>query len=184
VVLLIAGGGAGTIAAGYVFGTVTYFALRVCFRYRRHPGRSRFHEAAFSGATINAVWKKLGRESSQEEAAEAALYGVVAFDHGVLREEFPGIHEWLVRRWTGFAVAAISAIALLFSFEMGLWIGIHPSVSWLLPWGVFTVVLVGVAWSAQRDGERMIRFMAEKPPIRHLKSQSDARSVAVRSDLR
>lgn len=154
------------IAAGYVFGTATYWALRVCFM-ASPKSVSRFHEAAFSNETLGAVWKSLGRAAPERMAAEQALYGVVAFDYGILREQFPGIHEWLTRRWSGFAVAAISVTALLCSFAFGLWIGIRPTVAWFLPWGVFIVPLVSVAWWAQRDVERMIRFMADRPAIRY-----------------
>lgn len=169
-VKIVAAGGLIIFAAGYIIGTVTYAALRLVFScFGEYVGKSRFHEAAFSKETLRAVWRKLGRSSAQEEATAKAMYGIAAFDHGVLRVEYPGIHEWLVRRWTGFTLAVNSVFALAFSIIISSWIfGIRlctPSAiwQWIVPEILFCLLLVYVAYSAQRDVENVIKFMADGP---------------------
>ena len=55
---LLAGGGLIVFALGYVFGTLTYFVLRLGFRLRPQSW-GRFHEVAMSDDAFSRVWGRL-----------------------------------------------------------------------------------------------------------------------------
>jgi hypothetical protein len=113
----IAGGSLVVFVAGYVIGTWTYFVLRMIFQFRPEcSGKSRFHEVAMSGGAFKLVWGKVGYGSSNPSQE---LFAGVVFDHGIIRENYKGIHEWLVRRWNGFNIAASSFWGLVFSLSFG-----------------------------------------------------------------
>jgi hypothetical protein len=88
------------------------------------------------------------------------LYAGAAFDFDVLGERHKGVHEWLVRRWNGFNIAANSIWALVLSLPAGPFIGVSPGLTWCLSVLVFGVVLGFVMIWAWRDTMQMLGFMA------------------------
>jgi phosphotransferase system glucose/maltose/N-acetylglucosamine-specific IIC component len=160
---LIAGGGVVVFAVGYIIGTVTYFVLRLLFRYRpQRWGKSRFHEVALSDDAFFQVWTKLGASGMPDRWQE--LFAGVAFDHGVLRESPEGVHRWLFRRWNAFNIATTSFCGLILSFPFGHFIGIPCSLAWYFSVGAFAAILVFVMVWAWRDTMNMADFMARLPP--------------------
>ncbi len=164
-VTLIAAGGIVVFAGGYVIGTITYFVLRLFFRYRpRRWGKSRFHEVALSEDAFREVWEQrlhaIGKPDRWKE-----LFAGAAFDHGILRKTHEGVHLWLIRRWNAFNIAATSFFGLVFfSFPIGHFvIGIPFTAIWYVPVGGFAAILfVTMIWS-WRDTMNMANFMATLP---------------------
>jgi hypothetical protein len=154
----IAGGGLAVFVGGYVIGTWTHFVLRIIFQLRPERwGKSRFHEVAMSDGMFERVWERVGNgnpDRSQE------LFAGVAFDHGVIREKHKGIHEWLVRRWNGFNIAASSFWAIVFSISFGLAIGVPISPAWGVPAILLAGILLCVMCWSWRDTMGMLEFMA------------------------
>jgi hypothetical protein len=71
------------------------------------------------------------------------LFAGVVFDHGIIRENYKGIHEWLVRRWNGFNIAGSSFWGLVFSLPFGLAIiGIPITAAWGCSVAFFAVILL------------------------------------------
>jgi len=154
---LAAAGGAVVFAGGYVFGTISYFFLRLVFLCRpRHWGR--FHEVAFSDKSFGQVWDLIGAPGELDRSQELSAGAV--FDFDVLRNRYKGVHQWLFRRWSAFNIAASSITALALSFPAGNFIGIPWSLAWFLSVGIFIVFLWFVMFWAWRDTMRMARFMA------------------------
>src|SRR5579862_1319647 len=102
VIGLIAGGGFVVFVAGYIIGTITYVLLRLLFPFIKGT-RHHFHEAAVSKESLKIIGKKIGALGHLTPQQE--LLAVVAFDHGVLKKDWEGIHQWIVRRWTAFNMA-------------------------------------------------------------------------------
>lgn len=153
-----AAGGFAVFAFGYVVGTITYFILVVWFRlWGLRPGKSQFYEASLSNDALEQVWVTLhcGAADDRHEMnkRKQELYAVAAFDHGVLRENYRGIHLWLVRRWSAFNIGATSAVGLGLSFVLGRFnpvIRIPFQPGWWVPVGGLGVIL---SWSRSLRGE-------------------------------
>ena len=152
--------GSAILAAGYVFGTLTYVVLHVVYRLA-----SKSHEMPLGEPALLAIWEYLGRSAPLEEIKAKSLYAGVAFDYGFVAQEFPAVHDWIARRWTGFAVAATSITGILCSFAAGWVFHVRWTAAWLLPWLVFIAMLVYVAYVSRRDVRAMLTFMAEKPRL-------------------
>jgi hypothetical protein len=111
-----AAGGFAVFAFGYVVGTITYFILVVLFRLRAmlSPGKSRFYEASLSNDALENVWVTLhcgtADDPHEMDKRKQELFAVAAFDHGLLRENYRGVHLWLVRRWSAFNIGATSTV--------------------------------------------------------------------------
>jgi hypothetical protein len=101
---LSAAGGFVVFTFGYVIGTITYFLLGIFFRVC--PGRSRFHEVSLSADALDKMWVTL-RCGNTMDKREQELSAGVAFDHGLLRENYEGVHLWLVRRWSAFSIGQL-----------------------------------------------------------------------------
>jgi hypothetical protein len=161
---LLAGGGIVVFAAGYIFGTIGYFFLRLLFRFRpKKWGKSRFHEVAFSEDSFKKVWKRFNPSETPDRQQE--LSAGVAFDHGLLRGDYEGIHRWLFRRWNAFSIAITSFCALVLSVPFGLTIVNIPfNYTWGIPVAVFASILLVMAYWAWNDTMNMLDFMAGLPP--------------------
>jgi hypothetical protein len=165
---LIAGGsvvvGVIIFAFGYVIGTLTYFLLRLFFRFRpQRWGKSRFHEVALSEDAFTKILEALRAPFGKPDRWQELSAGV-AFDHGFLREKYKGIHQWLVRRWNAFSIAATSFWGLVLSFPFGHLIGIPMTQTWWIPVAFFSVILVFVGLWAWQDAMNMVDFMSRLPP--------------------
>jgi hypothetical protein len=156
---IVAAGGIAVIAGGYLLGTVTYFILRG-LRWLKACccGGSRNHEAALSRHSFVRVWKKV---HSEKPHWDQELSAVAAFDFGVIKEKYEGVHLWLMRRWTGFNVAANSVTALVASVPFGRCIvSVRFTWLWMIPLVLLILMLFIVAVWSFRDGRKMLRFMA------------------------
>jgi hypothetical protein len=92
-----AAGGFAVFAFGYVIGTFTYFTLGMYFRLRAwlSPAKSRFHEVSLSDDSLERVWVTLncsGAYAQEMDKRKQELSAVVAFDHGLIRENYRGVH--------------------------------------------------------------------------------------------
>lgn len=160
---IISGGGIAVFAVGYVIGTLSYAALRIFFSMRGRSGRrSRFHEVALSDDALQAVWKRLGAPGIPDRAME--LSAGAAFDHGILREEYPGVHRWLFRRWNAVSIAVMSFCGLIRSLPFGWLIGSRITATWPLSVVLFLFILSYVGYSAWWDTMRMLEFSSMLPP--------------------
>jgi hypothetical protein len=105
---LIAGGGFAVFVAGYVIGTLTTFFLRTLFQIGHCVGftKSQFHEVSMSDGALDLVWKRL--DAPEKWARSQELFAGAAFDYDVLLKDHAGVHQWMLRRWTAFNIAATS----------------------------------------------------------------------------
>jgi hypothetical protein len=158
---LIAGGGLVVFVSGYVIGTWTYFVLRLIFRYRpRRWGKSRFHEVAMSEQAFEQVWKTVASPSLKRADRWQELSAGVAFDHGLIRKNHEGIHQWLVRRWNAFNIAATSFWGLVLAFPIGCALGIPVTLAWWSSVTLFAIILLIMMSWAWCDAMNMLEFMA------------------------
>jgi hypothetical protein len=149
VIGLIAGGGFVVFVGGYIIGTITYVVLRQLFRPLNGRGY-RFHEIALSKGDFQTIWDKLGAQGTADRERE--LFAGVAFDHGLLRKNYEGIHEWCVRHWTAFNISVNSICGLILSFPIGiLMVGLHHCLWWSLPALLFIGFLLRSAVWAWND---------------------------------
>jgi hypothetical protein len=159
-VTLIAAGGLVVFAGGYVIGTCTHFVLRLISPLFGIP----FHEVALSYDAFGQVWKKLDAHGEPDRSKE--LFAGVAFDHGILRNTYEGVHLWLIRRWNAFNIAATSLFGLVFSFPVGYFvIRIPVEAVWYVPVGIFLVILAFMMFWSWRDTMNMANFMAALPAV-------------------
>lgn len=157
---VIAGGSVLVIAAGYVIGTLTQTFLRVLFWFLRCKLEYQFYEAALPARQFEQLWGQLGLPPAADRKRE--LHAVVTFDHGLLRgsDRFKGVHEWTLRRWNGFNVAANTCFGLIGSLLFGPYVlGIAPRGPWLIPVLVFAGLLALVACRSWREAMAMTQFM-------------------------
>lgn len=158
---LVAGGGFVVFAFGYIIGTLTYAILRAVFFVFR-PRGFRYHEAAFSPEALQGI--RLTMRYPDPIQAGQEISAVVVFDHGLIRERHKGVHEWLMRRWSAFAIAVNSVTGLALSLVVGHWVFDSSwSCEWLLPVGSLMAVCFYVACCAWADGRRMGAFLAQMP---------------------
>jgi hypothetical protein len=81
-----------------------------------------------------------------------------------LKNNYEGVHQWLVRRWSAVAVGSTSTCALLLSLVIG---PFNPIIYipwqwwWCIPVFVVAFMLSTVAFYAWSDGMRMLTFMIE-----------------------
>jgi len=103
--------------------------------------------------------------SDEDEWRNLELYAGVVFDHGIVNEEYKGVHEWSVRRWTAFNLAINSVCGLLLSFPFGVLVmSIEWKYAWWIPVSGFALLLLCAAVSAWGDTMKMLEFMARLPP--------------------
>jgi hypothetical protein len=169
VIGLIASGGVVAFSAGYVISTVNLVFLRLLFRILHSVGccRSRFHEVAMSERALKRVWQRLGARSTapQHERRSKELYAGAAFDFGVIKKDYEGVHQWSLRRWTAFNIATSSLCGLVLSFPFGHFV-LHISYGpkWSLPVAVFAAILFFVAICAWHETMNMFDFIIWLPP--------------------
>jgi hypothetical protein len=170
---IIAAGGLIVFVGGYVIGTITYAVLRFffplfmlsCWCYYQDDTLPLFHEAALRQRDFERVWGRINARGKPRRSDE--LSAVVAYDFGVLRKDYEGVHQWLVRRWNAFSIAATSFIGLLISIPVGhCLVKICWTSGWLVSLTFFEILLFVVARWAWKDGKDMIGFMARLPERR------------------
>jgi hypothetical protein len=165
---LAAGGGFVVFAFGYIIGTLTYAILRLLFCLKAWCcGGSRYHEAGFALSDLKNIWKKTGHpgaDDPQQELWKQEISAVVVFDFGIIRANYEGVHQWLVRRWNAVSIGATSVVGLLLSFPIGRCVFcISFSWAWCAPVMGLIVACFYVAYCAWGDGRRMVSFMAQMP---------------------
>jgi hypothetical protein len=170
VVELVAGAGLLVFVVGYVIGTITLVLLRLPFALHRRDASGfwtsffrQSHEANLTDETLHRVLSHLG---APNRAHFDAFYAAVAFDHGLLRSDqrTEGVHAWLVRRWSGFTIAATSAVGLVLALLFGKFVlGITASLPWLLTTLAFGALVILVAIWSWTDVMNMLDFMSRLP---------------------
>jgi hypothetical protein len=169
-VSIIAAGGLVVFVGGYVIGTITHAMLRFFFPffvvnrwcYSADETLPLFHEAGLHERDFEKVWRRINAFGEARRKDE--LSAVVAYDFGVLRKNYEGVHQWLVRRWNAFNIATTSFVGLLLSIPIGhCVVKICWTYSWLVPVILFSILLLVVANWAWKDGRDMLGFMARLP---------------------
>ncbi len=119
------------------------------------PDRSNF---------VARIWPFLG--SSLPPDVNRLFYATVTFDHHVLYGHARGIHEWLLRRWSGFSAASGSCVSLLLAVPGSFALGIEwTKWSWWPGHLVFIFVLAILCCTALRnwlDTMRMLAFQSHR----------------------
>lgn len=119
---LIAAGGVGVLAFGFLIGTVSVASLRILFfvfAWGRH------YEAAFT-KPLYTVYSTVFAMPGTPQKADA-LYIAATFDHVELPED---MHDWLLRRWNAFNIAIHSVVGLGLALLIGWRLGITLSTEW------------------------------------------------------
>jgi hypothetical protein len=178
--LAIAVGGVVVLAAGYIFGTLAYLFLRLTF-FSLSVGKYRFHEVGLSEnapsdkATFERIWERLGAPKPPDP--NQTLFAGAAFDHGILSEEYDGVHRWLVRRWSAFNIVVNSFWGLLFSIPFGLYVIKYSwTCVWFLSVVVFAVFLLYAEYVSWHDTMNMFKFMTTLPSRDKRRSYVEAAS--------
>jgi hypothetical protein len=116
------------------------------------------YEAKLDGPTLDRIWTQL--QSSQPRNERLTLYAATTFDHEILDD---GIHQWLLRRWNSFNVAAHSIVALLLAqLVFGPIFSIPQSWKWYLSTAVLLVLLLIQASHAWHEVMKMIEFQSHR----------------------
>jgi len=160
-IALIAGGGIAVFTVGYVIGTTTYVLLRLAFIVAARFGYgSGSHEITLSDEVLRLVWGRIGAPGEPDRTK--MFFAGSTFDHDVLQEEHKGVHQWIVRRWNAFSVAATSVTGLLLSLLAGIALRVRLTRGWWMPVVVTSIVLGVAAFLARRDTMGMLKFQAAR----------------------
>ncbi len=145
--------GASILPIGFLLTSLSILVLRAIFGVF---GR-RTYEAALPTETWELMWPLLRTNLGLEN--QWHLYAVATFDHELLE---PGIHEWLLRRWTTFNLSVHSFTAVLVAHLAAFLSAIDET--W--PWGLMTVALLlifgATAWIAWLQTMRMLKFQTSR----------------------
>jgi hypothetical protein len=163
---IVTAAGVATIPLGFFLGAVTVIALRILFLFvSRAQGRRQVYEAYFSNASFKRIWQPLVVNRSRDR--KLLLYAAVTFDHELLEK---GVHEWLMRRWNAFNVAASSCIALILAHLFGYMLRIRPSCKWYASTAVVLLFLFVTAVTSWSETMGMVDFQSFRS---HPKSRRD-----------
>ncbi len=169
---------AASIPVGFLISTVSLFLLRMWYWILRKPNTFEF---ILSNETVDDLYSRLklqfkhdGSETTMEEAAvgmkrkqaiEYKRHIELRFSHGDLKNEYPGLHDWFVRRFSWCLVSVHSIVAIALSF-----IGIRAdqiqySNSWLV-YALFGVLpLLYSALVTRSEITSVEKMLAEEVPI-------------------
>jgi hypothetical protein len=102
------------------------------------------------------IWGHLGMTGKAEQKWE--LYASATFDHETISK---GVHEWIMRSWSGYIISTHSFVALVLAFSAGLTaICIPWTCSWLLTTLIATVILLLNAGATWNQCTKMIEFQS------------------------
>jgi hypothetical protein len=91
---------------GFFIGALSHLLLKLFFgAVFRHWSEVHLEEDA-----LRRIWLLLGVEGTSNRAWE--YYASASFDHGIIAQREPGVHEWIARYWSGFQMSSHSAVAL------------------------------------------------------------------------
>jgi hypothetical protein len=164
-IAILAGGGIAVFTLGLVIGTVSYVGLRSgSFMIRRFVlcrDGVNTHEVDLSDETLRSIWKKI--DAPGEVARSQDFFAAVEFDHGVLKQSNPGVHDWMVRRWNAFSISVTSFTGLILSLVVGHVAHVPLSEWWSIPAAAMLVLFFFNAVFSWRDTMRMLAFQATLP---------------------
>lgn len=166
---LLAGGAAVVVAVGFVLSSVSVWLLEKWSRWKF--GRT-IDIAGFTDETLAAFGKSLG--ISRDWALKFPLQVAALYDHGEVRQRYPGVHEWAGRRWNMFYVSVHCCLALVFAhvwwlaYHLGRGSTLHLSwtmaLCWWLP-DLFLVACMGAnACRAFRQNRDLFAVVLELRP--------------------
>jgi hypothetical protein len=163
-----------TLPVGYAIGVITILTLRFLGLCRLSPGLHHSYEMPLSEVAVGKIRLLLGASKIDPKLD---LCVCAAFDHAYVHSK---IHDWQVRRWNAFNIAAQCVTALLLSvpFAHAFHIQVFSCLVWR--WWVTIAVFIGLfvwqsAWT-WRECRLMFEFSAEVPTIQRPKSSIRARS--------
>ena len=165
VIGLIAAGGVGILALGFLIGTASVAGLRVLFFVF---GWGRHYEAAFT-KSLGTVYSTVFRMPGSFRKADA-LYVAATFDHVELDED---MHDWLLRRWNAFNIAIHSVVGLILALVIGSRLGIEVTPEWKCTSAVVAVLFLFTGLVAWWETMRMIEFQ-----VRRAVAKADGGSAA------
>lgn len=155
IIALAAAVGASAIPVGFLLTSISVLILRGVFGVW---GGSTY-EAKLPRGFLDRIWPLL--KSSLSPHKKWTLYAAATFDHELLS---PGIHEWLLRRWTSFNISVHSIVAIALSHLIGRLLQIRQTPEWKLTSAAVLVVLALNAVVAWRHTMKMLDFQS----YRHL----------------
>ena len=154
---LIVGIGAALIAStlpiGFLIGAISILVLRLAFRA---AGRQSY-EVTLRSEAWSRVWSRL--HVSTPFDTNDAIYAGVTFDHEILS---PGVHDWIVRRWTAFNISTNSVTALLLAHTIAPLMYIPQTLAWWLVTGPCVSLLSVNAVVAWKHTMRMVDFQSRR----------------------
>jgi hypothetical protein len=139
----LAGLGAVVVASllpiGFLLFALSALLLRLGFLPTGKP-----FEAWLSNDALHAIWTKVGRKDTA--VSKDMLFAAVTFDHGFLE---PGVHTWIMRRWSAFTVSVSSCLGLLLAHALAPLFEIRQTCWWwvmsAIVWGILSANAI-VAW--------------------------------------
>lgn len=183
---ILAAGGVFVLVIGFVLGTFPIVLLRLVFllpklcweaekRYGKGTEESGqqsseqraneepchyYYEAWLSPQCLKNLGKRVKAESLRPGDA---LVAAASFDHGILKTEKPGVHEWILRRWSSSNICARAFVGLVIAgitVRLG---AIHPGGAWWWSVGITAIALLVQGCFAWWDTMKMIEFQATLP---------------------
>jgi hypothetical protein len=158
--------GVSALPLGFLIGTISVMVLRLFFLPTRHK-----YETCVSVKCLGQMNRKVSRQWESLYFKDLSIWKKkreehmieVTFSHGVLKEKYPGVHEWLVRRWNAFNLSAHCVCALALAHVAGpvLGWGWPPPCRWWLPSLVLGIALFFTSFFAWRETMAMIEFQSD-----------------------
>jgi hypothetical protein len=104
---LIAVLGAAFFPVGFFIAVLSHLLLRVFF----FVATRNWSEVSLKQEAFGRIWRLLGIEGQPDRKLE--YYASASFDHGIIAKAESGVHEWIMRYWSGYLMSAHSAVALM-----------------------------------------------------------------------
>lgn len=164
--------GISTLPLGFLISNITIILLRLIFRIF---GRN--YETDFTVADVNRIWDNLNiRAQYRDElfpqnstrinksSLDNILDVTIIHDHGILYNNNRGIHEWIMRAYSGFVISINSVMAIIFSYIVAFYLDfrsifeIKHHADWLIWTSIVLMILLVGALRARDDLFRTTRF--------------------------
>jgi hypothetical protein len=152
---------------GFFIAMLSHLLLKLFF----FASTRNWSEVHLESAAFERIWRLLGIGTQPDRKFE--YYASASFDHGIIAQTEPGVHEWIMRYWSGYLMSAHSAVALLLAHLAALILNFHPSfasrhhIAQSYSWWMTTLVLVGLlilnAVLAWFRCTQMIEFQSSRP---------------------
>lgn len=140
---------------GFMINAITALAVR----YIYWLAKKRSYDANISDDAIKRIWPLLDTNLILDEAKkkEWEFHTAATYDHELLDK---GIHEWIMRTWSYFTIAANSCGAIVLSHIAGIIMGISLDYRWVLTSTIVLFILGISGWHSRKRIKEMIEFQS------------------------